>query len=148
MTKEVLLSISGLHYDVFTGTEGEENEPIEVITPASYYYKNGKHYIIYEEVVEGLPGTIKNKVRISEYGLLEIIKSGISNLHMIFEKDKINMTQYETPYGELLVGVYTKDIRVEVSEEEMHICVSYVLDINGEKVADSEIVMNVKSKQE
>ena len=67
---------------------------------------------------------------------------------MIFEKDKINMTQYETPYGELLVGVYTKDIRVEVSEEEMHICVSYVLDINGEKVADSEIVMNVKSKQE
>ncbi len=66
MTKEVLLSISGLHYDVFTGTEEEENEPIEVITPASYYYKNGKHYIIYEEVVEGLPGTIKNKVRISE----------------------------------------------------------------------------------
>ena len=59
---------------MFTGAEEEENELIEVITPASYYYKNGKHYIIYEEVVEGLPGTIKNKVRISEYGMLEIIK--------------------------------------------------------------------------
>ena len=96
MTKEVLLSISGLHYDVPAESAEEENEPIEVITPATYYYKNGKHYIIYEELVEGLPGSIKNKVRISD-GMLEIIKSGISNFHMVFEKDKINMTQYETP---------------------------------------------------
>lgn len=146
MTKEVLLTISGLHYDAFTGSEDEENEPIEVITPATYYYKNGKHYILYDEVVEGLPGSIKNKVRISETGVLEIMKSGLSNLHMIFEKDKINMTQYDTPYGEILVGVYTKDMRVDVSEEEMDIRISYVLDINGEKVADSEIVMGVRSK--
>ena len=40
MTKDVLISISGLHYSV-----DEENgaEPLEVITPASYYFKNGKH---------------------------------------------------------------------------------------------------------
>ncbi len=148
MTKEVLLTISGLHYDVFTGPEDEENEPIEVITPATYYYKNRRHYILYEEVVEGFPGTIKNKIRISEAGMLEIMKSGLSNLHMVFEKDKINMTQYDTPYGEILVGVYTKDMRVDVSEEEMDIRISYILDINGEKVADSEISMSVRSKQE
>ncbi len=148
MTKEVLLTISGLHYDVFTGPEDEENEPIEVITPATYYYKNRRHYILYEEVVEGFPGTIKNKIRISETGMLEIMKSGLSNLHMVFEKDKINMTQYDTPYGEILVGVYTKDMRVDVSEEEMDIRISYILDINGEKVADSEISMSVRSKQE
>lgn len=148
MTKEVLLTISGLHYDVFTGPEDEENEPIEVITPATYYYKNRRHYILYEEVVEGFPGTIKNKIRISETGMLEIMKSGLSNLHMVFEKDKINVTQYDTPYGEILVGVYTKDMRVDVSEEEMDIRISYILDINGEKVADSEISMSVRSKQE
>ena len=48
MTKDVLLSISGLHQDV-TGIEaqGDEpgSEPIEVIVPASYYEKNGKHYV-------------------------------------------------------------------------------------------------------
>ena len=64
MTKDVLLSISGLHQDV-TGIEaqGDEpgSEPIEVIVPASYYEKNGKHYVIYDELVEGIPGTIKNK---------------------------------------------------------------------------------------
>ena len=64
MTKDVILRISGLHYDALLGQD-EETEPLEVITPASYYLKNGKHYIVYDEVVEGIPGTIKNKIRIT-----------------------------------------------------------------------------------
>ena len=94
-----MLSISGLHYDVTGMVQEEENEPIEVITPAAYYYKNGKHYVIYDEVVEGMPGVIKNKIKIYEDGKLEIMKSGLSNTHMTFEREKINMTEYETPYG-------------------------------------------------
>lgn len=147
MTKNVLVTISGLHYDAFPGQE-DENEPIEVITPATYYNKNGKHYIIYDEVVEGMPGTIKNKIKITGDGLLEIMKSGISNTHMVFEKDKINMTEYETPYGELMVGVYTNSMTVDVKEHEINVEVGYALDINSEKVADCNIVMNIRSNGE
>lgn len=145
MTKDVLLSISGLHYDAAGITEEDENEPIEVITPAMYYYKNGKHYVIYDEVVEGMPGTIKNKIRIAEDGKLEIMKSGLSNAHMIFEKDKINMTQYETPYGELLVGTHTRDMQVEVTEQNIDVHVNYALDVNSEMLADCNITMNIKA---
>ena len=146
MTKDVLLSISGLHYDM-TGTieDTEDNEPIEVITPATYYLKNGKHYVVYDEVVEGMPGTIKNKVRITEDQKLEIMKSGVSNAHMVFEKDKINMTQYETPYGELMLGVHTKDMKVIVTENLIEVRVNYALDINSEPVADCNISMNIKA---
>ncbi len=146
MTKDVLLSISGLHYDM-TGTieDNEDNEPIEVITPATYYLKNGKHYVVYDEVVEGMPGTIKNKVRITEDQKLEIMKSGVSNAHMVFEKDKINMTQYETPYGELMLGVHTKDMKVIVTEDLIEVRVNYALDINSEPVADCNISMNIKA---
>ena len=140
MTKDVLLTISGLHYDEFSGRE-DDNEPIEVITPAAYYLKNNKHYIIYEEVVEGMPGSIKNKIRISGEDQLEILKSGLSGTHMVFE-----MTPYETPYGELLLGIYTKDLKVEESDDRINIRVNYELDINGDKVADSEIKMCVKAK--
>ena len=52
MTQEVLLTISGLHQMEFMENGDEENEPIEVITPASYYLKNDRHYVIYDEVVE------------------------------------------------------------------------------------------------
>lgn len=147
MTKNVLVTISGLHYDAFPGQE-DENEPIEVIAPATYYNKNGKHYIIYDEVVEGMPGTIKNKIKITGDGLLEIMKSGISNTHMVFEKDKINMTEYKTPYGELMVGVYTNSMTVDVKEHEINVEVGYALDINSEKVADCNIVMSIRSNGE
>ena len=37
MTKDVLISISGVHT-----MDGEKND-VAVITPGNYYYKNGKH---------------------------------------------------------------------------------------------------------
>ena len=145
MTKEVLLTISGLHYDTFQGEEYDENEPIEVITPATYYLKNGKHYVIYDEMVEGMPGTIQNKIRIAGNNLLEIKKSGLANTKMVFEKDKINMTQYETPYGELMVGIFTKNMLIDVTERNIDVRVNYELDINSEKVADCDIKMNIRA---
>lgn len=147
MTKNVLLTISGLHYDEYPGQE-EANEPIEVIAPATYYLKNGKHYVLYEEVVEGMPGVIKNRIKIKEDGFLEIQKSGITNTRMTFEKDKINMTEYETPYGELMIGVYTKGMTVDVKEDNIDVEVNYSLDINSEKVADCNIIMNIRSNGE
>lgn len=150
MTKDVLVKISGLHYDTadYTGSEEngaeEETEPIEVITSGAYYYKNGKHYVVYEEVVEGMPGTIKNKIRIED-GKLEIMKSGLTNTHMIFEEGKINMAQYETPYGELLVGTHTKSMHLVVTEREIDVHVNYALDVNGEMIADCNIVIHIKA---
>ena len=143
MTKEVLLTISGLHYDSLP--DEDENEPIEVITPATYYLKNGKHYVIYDEMVEGMPGTIQNKIRIAGNNLLEIKKSGLANTKMVFERDKINMTQNETPYGELLIGIFTKNMQVDVTEKNIDVCVNYELDINSEKVANCDIKMNIRA---
>ena len=48
MTKDVILTISGLH-----DTDGESDAPIETMTPAQYYMKNGKHYIVYDEEYPG-----------------------------------------------------------------------------------------------
>lgn len=91
MTKDVLVSISGMHEEIVAVApeiEEDENEAIEVVTPATYYLKNGKHYIVYEEVVEGTSGVIKNRIKINGEECVEIVKSGLSNSHMIFEKIK------------------------------------------------------------
>lgn len=145
MKKDVLISIAGLHYGM-SGDEGEnESEPIEVITPASYYLKNGKHYIIYDEVVEGVPGTVKNTVKISGDTLFEIKKSGLASTRMVFEKDRINMTNYQTPFGEMLVGIHTKEIQVDVQEDCIDVNISYVLDVNNEPLSDCQIKVNIRS---
>ena len=145
MTKEVLLTISGLHFDTFSDTPDEENTPIEVITPATYYLKNGKHYVLYDEMVEGMLGSIKNTIKITGDSKLEMKKSGITNTNMVFEKEKINVTQYDTPYGAMMVGVYTKDMKVDVEEDNINVSIAYALDVDSEKVADCNIVMNIKA---
>lgn len=145
MTKDVLVSISGMHMGILADQEDEDDE-IEVVTPASYYCRNGKHYIIYDEVVEGMAGTIKNKIKITGDSVLEIMKSGLSNTHMVFEKNKKNLTYYRTPYGQMLVGVNTRNMEVRVADDEIDVQVKYELDVNHEPFADCSIKMNIVSK--
>lgn len=147
MTQDVLLTISGLQ-DMEFVEEGEEGgEPIEVIAPAKYYLKNGKHYILYDEVVEGIPGVIKNKIKIIGDSSMEIMKSGITNAHMVFEKNKMNVTFYDTPYGQIHIGIHTRELNVDVSDELINVEVEYGLDVNHEALADCHISMNIRPKQ-
>ncbi len=145
MTKDVLVSITGLQTDIADDPELDDEE-IEVVTPANYYCKNGKHYVIYEEVSEGIPGTTKNKIKISGEDSLEILKSGITNSHMIFEKNKKNLTYYQTPFGQMLVGINTRNMEVTVTEKNIDVLVNYELDVNYEPLADCRIKMNITSK--
>ena len=47
MTKDVLITIRGVH------TLDHEDNDVEMIIRGDYYQKNGKHYILYEEILEG-----------------------------------------------------------------------------------------------
>lgn len=146
MTQEVLLTISGLQNMEIMEDGNEENEAIEVITPANYYLKNGKHYILYDELVEGMPGVIKNKIKITGDSALEVMKSGLTNSHMIFEKDKMNISYYNTPYGQMQIGVHTRNMDVVVSEELISVEVEYGLDVNHEALADCRISMSIQPR--
>ena len=143
MTKDVLLSIRGLQ---FVSQEEEEVEPVEVITAGDYYKKNGKHYIMYDEVTEGFDGNTRNVIKLTEDSL-DITKKGISNVHMVFEKDKKNMTYYTTPYGSMMMGIDARSVSIEESEAEIHAQVEYGLDVNYEHLADCMIDLYVQSRE-
>ena len=55
MTKDVLVSVRGAHI-----ADGETNN-LEVIMAGSYYFKNGKHYIIYDEILRKEASAIPSK---------------------------------------------------------------------------------------
>ena len=150
MTKDVLVSISGRHIDIMNDpAEGYEtgDDAIEVVTPADYYCRNGKHYIIYDEVFEGTAGTVKNKIKITGTDMVEIMKSGLTSSHMIFEKNKKNLTYYKTPYGQMLVGVNTKKMEISVEDDKIGLLVDYELDVNHEPLADCKIKMSIMPKE-
>lgn len=140
MTNEVLLTIAGLQL-----MDGEEETPVELVTGGNYYYRNGKHYILYDEVMEGCSDHIQNIIKIEE-DKLEVIKKGLSGVHMIFEKGKQNLTTYATPFGDIKVGILAHRIEVKESETDVDVHVDYSLDLNERYLAACSIRINVKSK--
>ena len=142
MDKDVWVSVAGLQFD---GTG--EGEKIEIITPGNYYKKNKHHYVTYDEISEGSDEITKNVVRF-DGDMLTISKSGFTNVEMVFEKNKRNMTNYVTPYGSLIVGIDTDRIDIRESDDVINIDIDYALDINYEHLADCKIKMEIKNSHD
>ena len=140
MKKEVLLSISGLHM------LEEEDGDVEVVTAADYYERGGKHYVLYEEVLEGMEGHISNTIKIGEDSL-EVLKRGLTNTRMIFEKGKKTLSRYHTPFGMLELGIFTKSVKAEESEEKIEVVVEYLLEMNAEQLAECHIKMHIRPRE-
>ena len=145
MTKDVLVSISGMQMAINDG-ESNDDEPIEVLSPGTYYYKNGKHYVFFEEVAEGQQGVTKTQIKWKDSELLEVSKKGLSNVHMIFERNKKNRCYYDTPFGRLNLGIFMTDMLVDEKENYIHIQAEYSLDVNCEPLADCSIQIHICPK--
>ena len=143
MTKEVLISILGIQTEI-NGDMEDQDEPIEVFSPGTYYLKDGKHYMFYEEAMEGMAGVIKTQIRLKGKETLEVIKKGPLNSHMIFEKNVTHECFYQTPLGELELGIFTTDLNVVESENNISIQAEYTLNVDLEPVAECMIKITVK----
>ena len=140
MTKDVLVAIKGLQF------EGDmDAEAIEVINKGEYYKKNEGHYVIFDEVTEGFKEKTKNILHVKGDSV-ELTKRGLVNVHMSFEENKKNMTQYSTPYGNIMIGIDTKSIKMEEKEDRLQIGIEYALELNYEHFADCNIEMDIRSK--
>lgn len=143
MTKNVIVSIKGLQF------VGQENEEVEFIAAGEYQLRGDKHIITYEEVdeQEGTTyGVTKNIITIEEKQV-EILKSGQNNVQMVFEENTKNMTYYQTPFGELLVGINTAKIKKIEETEAIVVKLEYGLEINYNHVSDCVITIKVLAKE-
>ena len=140
MTKEILLSIAGLHL-----ADGEDGN-IEVVTAGDYYNRGGKHYILYDEVTEGMDGHTSNVIKIGENSL-EITKKGLMNTRLVVEKGKSHRTVYETPFGDIELSLTGQELTVTETEERIDIRAEYVLAVNEENLSECTIEMNIRPRE-
>ena len=140
MTKDVLVAIKGLQF-----SSGEEPDNIEIINSGEYYMKNGKHYILYEEVSEGFDKTTKNMIKLSD-GFCSVSKKGLVNVNMLFEENKKNLTNYATPFGNIMIGIDTQSVKVTEEDDSLNVLVDYALEANYEHLAHCKLTIEVKNK--
>ena len=140
MNHNVILTISGLH-----STGDEDNGLVETVVDAEYYNRNGTHYLLYEEKEEGDGQVSKNRIK-CKGNRLELIRQGILNTHMVFEEGKTHMTPYQTPYGQMVLGIVTRSVKLMEREKEIRIEVDYQLEADGQYLSDSRIVIGMKEQ--
>ena len=141
MNKDVLIHVRGLQ---LMETD-DEQEPIEIVVPGQYYFRNGSHYLRYEEMLDDSAQTTVNYIKMSSEGV-EIRKQGQVNVHMVFEQGKKNKTFYNTPYGTLQMGIAATGLELKESEDDIQMKVDYALDMNDEHVADCYLTVQAQSK--
>lgn len=141
MTKDVLVAIKGLQF-----AAAEEESNIQTITAAEYYKRNNSHYVIFDEANEGTEQSTRNIIKFKD-NVLELTKKGYVNVHMIFEENKKNLTNYATPFGDILIGIDAKKIRLQDEENSIRVNVDYALEVNYEFLADCKISMEISEKE-
>lgn len=139
MTGSVILTVSGRQTDL------GEDAATELIVAGTYYYRNGKHFVVYDEIDPDNGSVTGNTIKIAA-DRVDVIRRGTNMVHMVFEKDKQNMTSYRTPAGDLLMDTYTLGICTEESEDLIETNIDYTLQMNDVFISRCQVRIKIMSK--
>ena len=141
MTKDVLIQVAGLQMI----TEEGEEEPVEIVVPGDYYFRNGSHYLRYEEILDETASPTVNYIKMWDHGM-EVRKKGLVNVQMVFERGKKNMAYYTTPFGTLEMGISATHLELKELQDRLEMKVNYSLDMNNEYYAECTLSILVQPK--
>ena len=146
MTKEVVVRVRGIQFVIGGDQRQEEAEPVEVFSMGEHYFRNGTHYIKYDEMMGGFAEKTQNLIKIRDHSV-ELRKKGLTNVHMVFEEQKKNISYYQTPFGTMEMGIAATRVDMKQEEDEMNVHIEYALEVNESHVADCDIQIGVASRE-
>lgn len=141
MNENFLITVVG------TQTVDGESDSIEVITNGECTIEeNGGVTVVYPEFSEENP-TVRTETTVSLRGdTLTIERNGTMSSRLILEKGKRHQCLYDTPMGQIMIGIFTDSITARVDENGGDIRASYQLDFNQHVVSNNEFHISIKSK--
>ena len=129
MKKPVKVRIYGIQE-----IDGEKQEQ-EVMTEGQYYTQDGKHFLLYEEVLED-----NQKVRTilkDSHKFIEVVKNGYLSVKMRFLEQGSFNSLYETPMGNVSLRTVTKKINRTFSQEKMLWELHYSVYMDGQYISEN-----------
>ena len=76
-----------------------------------------------------------------------ICRTDLINAQMNFEKENKLVSVYETPYGQMEMGIYTTGICLDEQDDFLELKLEYLLEINNQHVSDSKILLQIRPQQ-
>ena len=139
MKKDVLISIKGLQK--FENTE--DPEMVELVTPGVLSSVAGGYNLSYRETeITGLQGTVTSFQVFPEQ--VSMVRMGTVCLQMVFEQGRRHFSVYETPYGNMSIGVRTRQMRNTLGESGGEIDIVYNIEIDHAVAGQNEFHISVR----
>ena len=136
--KDAVVKITDRHLQ-----DGEEYT-CELTTSGSLDFSEDGFTVVYHETDEELKGC-KTELRYAN-GVITMTRSGKYNTELIIEKDRRHSCFYATPYGELMMGVYTKNMFTDMNENGGTLRFSYTIDFNNDLASENDLTVSVAVK--
>lgn len=138
MEKNVMISIRGLQK-----VNGETQEPVELLTPGILSQIGDGYHLTYRETaLTGLEGTVTSFQVYPEQ--VSMVRMGTVCLQMVFEQGRRHFSLYETPYGNLSVGVRTSQLTNTLGASGGVIDIKYALEIDHSLTGYNEFHIEVQ----
>ena len=136
--KKYLISIVG--EQILDG----ESDKVEVRTTGNYLMKKDHCYIGYKEYEENNPNDYSDNLIKVENEVVTISRKGSTKSQLMLEKGKRHQCVYQTPMGDLMIGVYTKSMKSTLTEKGGTLEVSYTLDFNTDLVSENKFKITIE----
>ena len=105
-----------------------------------------KNYIIrYNEELENSTMPIRARLNIAkDESKVEMIKSGPYSSCLIIEKSKRHLCNYGTEYGDMLMGIFGREVENAYNDNEGTFKFSYDIDINGAISSQNDVTIEFR----
>lgn len=133
MNRDVNVRVIGTHRD----SDGICNEVVSECD-GIYALRAGKHFLIYNEELEGTTQVTRNLVTV---GINEVVvsKSGAVGTRIEFAGGTLRDVEYDTGFGKIHVNVRTKNIMTLQEKHSLRIVIDYNLEMDGEVISECKI---------
>lgn len=126
--------------------DGGQQEEIRTESAAqgAYYERNGAHYLLWEERMEGVDAPVQSRMKYRN-GCLEVTRRGGVSSQLVFEAGKTYRTDYVTALGTLRMEIATDNVTFEtVPDGTRRVTAGYCLCQEGEPVAECRLEIEIR----
>ncbi len=126
MEKNVIISIKGMQ-----AYEGLEEDTIELVTQGRLLDcgEDGLTLSYQESELTGMEGTLTT-FQVEKTGRVILLRTGQVNSQMVFEEGRRHLSLYQTPVGDLSVGIRANRVRNTLGMQGGELEIDYAIELD------------------
>ena len=111
----------------------------------TYAEKGGNRYIIYQEYDQETGQPMQTStLKITPNHAITLMRNNANRTNLILEEGKRHLCQYGTQFGSMMLGVFTKLVKIDLNDQGGSLQANYTLDLDTNLASENEIIITVK----